>query len=144
MPLVAAGGLLTVPDAPAALFWTMTLWLVFRALTANGAGWWVAAGLAAGLATLSKYSALFLGPGLFLWLVSTPRGRASLRTPGPWIALAVAASLFALNVWWNETHHWASILKQFGRITPHRLAPRYLWNSSLLRFCWSIRCLPCF
>jgi hypothetical protein len=134
MPLVAAGGLLSVPDAPAALFWTMTLWLVFRALKGEGAGWWVAAGLAAGLATLSKYSALFLGPGVLLWLVSTPRGRASLLTPGPWVALTAAASLFALNVWWNETHDWASMLKQFGRITPHRLAPRYLVEFLLTEF----------
>jgi 4-amino-4-deoxy-L-arabinose transferase-like glycosyltransferase len=128
--LVAAGGFLAVPDSPAALFWLVSLWAAFRALRARSvswaAGWWLAAGAAAGLATLSKYSALFLGPGVLIWLTSTTAGRASLRTAGPWLALAVAAGLFALNVGWNASHHWLTFAKQFGRIAPHRLAPRYL------------------
>ena len=125
--LVAAGGFLAVPDSPAALFWALSLWSAFRALRSGpGVAWWLAAGAAAGLASLSKYSALFLGPGMFLWLISTTAGRASLRTPGPWLALAAAAALFALNLGWNATHAWLTFAKQFGRIAPHRLAPRYL------------------
>jgi hypothetical protein len=130
MLLVATGGFLAVPDSPAALFWALCLWTAFRALRSapgRGAlGWWLAAGAAAGLASLSKYSALFLGPGVFLWLATTTAGRASLRTPGPWLALAAAAALFALNIGWNAGHQWLTFAKQFGRIAPHRLAPRYL------------------
>ena len=130
MLLVAAGGFLAVPDSPAALFWALCLWTAFRALRlgpGRGAlGWWLAAGAAAGLASLSKYSALFLGPGLLLWLATTTAGRASLRTPGPWLALAAAVALFALNIGWNAAHHWLTFAKQFGRIAPQRLAPRYL------------------
>ncbi|HLZ84416.1 MAG TPA: glycosyltransferase family 39 protein [Caulobacteraceae bacterium] len=124
--LAAAGGFLAVPDSPAALFWAFCLWAAFRALGSGALAWWLAAGAAAGLASLSKYSALFLGPGMLLWLISTTRGRASLRTPGPWLALVVAAALFALNVGWNAAHQWLTFAKQFGRIAPHRLAPRYL------------------
>jgi hypothetical protein len=127
--LVAAGGLLAVPDSPAALFWVVSLWAAFRALAARpgpAAVWWLAAGTAAGLATLSKYSALFLGPGMLIWLTSTSAGRRSLRSPGPWLALVVAAGLFALNIGWNASHHWLTFAKQFGRITPRRFAPRYL------------------
>ena len=61
--LVACGGFLAVPDAPAALFWALTLWSVLKATRSGSIAWWLAAGAAAGLATLSKYSALFLGPG---------------------------------------------------------------------------------
>ncbi len=128
MLLVAAGGFLAVPDSPAALFWAFSLWAAFRGLR-GGSGavaWWLAAGAAAGLASLSKYSALFLGPGMLLWLVSTAPGRASLRTAGPWLALAAAAGLFALNLGWNATHQWLTFAKQFSRVAPHRLAPRYL------------------
>ena len=126
MPLVAAGGFLAVPDAPAALFWTLSLWAALKALDRRSLGWWSAAGAAAGLAVLSKYSALFLGPGLLIWLTWSPAGRASLRTLGPWLALLVAASLFGLNLRWNADHQWLTLIKQFGRIAPHRLAPRYL------------------
>jgi 4-amino-4-deoxy-L-arabinose transferase-like glycosyltransferase len=126
MLLVAAGGFLAIPDSPATMFWVLTLWSVTRALRAASIAWWLAAGLAAGLATLSKYSALFLGPGVLLWLALSRSGRASLRTPGPWLALCVAVAVFSLNVWWNAGHHWLTFTKQFGRITPHHLAPRYL------------------
>jgi 4-amino-4-deoxy-L-arabinose transferase-like glycosyltransferase len=128
--LAAAGGFLAVPDAPAALFWVVSLWAALRALRASpGSGavaWWLATGVAAGLATLSKYSALFLGPGMLVWLMSARAGQASLRTAGPWLALAAAAGLFTLNLGWNAEHGWLTFARQFGRIAPHRLAPRYL------------------
>jgi 4-amino-4-deoxy-L-arabinose transferase-like glycosyltransferase len=134
MPLIAAGGFLAVPDAPAALFWSLALWAAPRATRRAGPGadlagawrWWLAAGTAAGLAALSKYSALFLAPGMLLWLATTARGRTCLRTAGPWLALAMAASLFGLNVWWNAQHHWLTFAKQFGRIAPHGFSPRFL------------------
>ena len=124
--LVACGGFLAVPDAPAALFWCLTLWSVLRAERSDAVRWWVAAGAAAGLATLSKYSALFVGPGLLLWLSSSTDGRRRLLTPGPWLALVVAAGLFGVNVAWNAAHHWLTFAKQFGRVAPHGLTARYL------------------
>ena len=135
--LAAAGGFLAVPDAPAALFWSLSLWSVLRARRVEdpaAIAWWLAAGVAAGLATLSKYSALFLGPGVLIWLLASPVGRASLRAPGPWLALLVAAALFGLNIEWNATHHWLTFLKQFGRVAPHRWAPAYLAEFVLTEF----------
>ncbi|HEX4741182.1 MAG TPA: glycosyltransferase family 39 protein [Caulobacteraceae bacterium] len=124
--LVAAGGFLAVPDAPAALFWMLALCAAARASNGEGTAWWLGAGLAAGLASLSKYSSLFLAPGVFLWLAGTRPGRERLRTPGPWLALAIGAAVVSPNVVWNATHHWLTFAKQFGRVAPHRFAPRYL------------------
>lgn len=133
--LAAAGGFLATPDAPAALFWAVSLWAGLRAMRGRAAlGFWLAAGGAAGLASLSKYSALFLGPGVLLWLVLTPRGRQALRGPGPWLALALAAGLFGLNLAWNASHHWLTFAKQFGRIAPHHFAPRYLLEFLVTEF----------
>ncbi len=125
--LVAAGGMLAVPDAAASLFWLLCLWAAARAWQDRlGGGWWLAAGVAAGLAGLSKYSSLFLGPGMFLWLASTAEGRRRLASPGPWLALVAAAALFGLNIEWNATHRWLTFAKQFGRIAPHRFDPRFV------------------
>jgi 4-amino-4-deoxy-L-arabinose transferase-like glycosyltransferase len=124
--LIAAGGFLAVPDAPAALFWMLTLCAAARAWNRRSSAWWLAAGLAAGLASLSKYSSLFLAPGMFLWLAGSRAGRERLGTPGPWLALAAGAAVFAPNVIWNATHHWLTFSKQFGRIAPRRFEPRYL------------------
>ncbi|MGI9170819.1 MAG: glycosyltransferase family 39 protein [Caulobacteraceae bacterium] len=123
MPLIAAGGLLAIPDAPATLFWTASLCCAMRAARASSTRWWLAAGLMAGLAALSKYSALFLAPGILLWLAWTPQGRARLRQPGPWLAALLAVFLFSLNLAWNATHHWLTVAKQFGRVAPTGLAP---------------------
>jgi len=126
-PLVALGGLLAVPDAPAAFFWTISVWACLRASREELAlGWWALAGLTAGLAALSKYSALFLAPGVLLWLLWSPGGRARLRSGGPWLALAIAVCVFSVNIAWNADHGWATFYKQFGRIAPHRFASAYL------------------
>ena len=124
--LIAAGGFLAVPDAPASLFWLVCLCALHRAASHRSLAWWLLAGAAAGLAALSKYSALFLGPGVLLWLLTSREGRAALRTPGPWLALVIAAGVFAPNVVWNAGHHWLTFTKQFGRITPRRFQPASL------------------
>ncbi len=132
--LVACGAFLAVPDAPAALFWSLTLWCLLKAARSGRLGWWAAAGVAAGLATLSKYSALFLGPGVLLWLAISPDRRRMLPGPGPWLALILAAGLFGLNVAWNASHHWLTFEKQFGRVAPHGWSPRFLPELLITQF----------
>ncbi|HXQ15188.1 MAG TPA: glycosyltransferase family 39 protein [Caulobacteraceae bacterium] len=123
--LVGFAGGLAVPDAPNALFWIATLWCAWRAMQKSGA-WWLAAGVAAGLACLSKYSALFLAPGVLLWLALSVEGRRQLRTPWPWLAAVIAAAIFAPNVAWNAEHGWMTFAKQFGRARPDGFAPQFL------------------
>jgi len=122
---VGVGAILSIPDVPASLFWTAALWLMVRAVQED-ARWWLAAGVAAGLACLSKYSALFLAPGVILWLALTDEGRARLKSPWPWLAAVIALAIFSANVAWNAEHHWLTFARQFGRVSPGRFAPRYL------------------
>ncbi len=124
--LIGAGGILAIPDAASTPFWVLTLWALVRTEQSAPARWWLAAGAFAGLATISKYSALFLGPGVLLWLALRPRGLRVLLTPWPWLAGVIAAAVFATNVEWNAAHHWAAFAKQFGRVAPGRLAPQFL------------------
>jgi 4-amino-4-deoxy-L-arabinose transferase-like glycosyltransferase len=131
--LIGLGGALAVPDVPNALFWTLTLCAAFRAVRGHGA-WWLAAGAAAGLACLSKYSALFLAPGVLIWLLMTAEGRRSLRTPWPWLAAIVAVAVFAPNIVWNADHGWLTFDKQFGRVRAAGFAPAYLAKLILDQF----------
>jgi len=120
--LIGIGGVLAVPDAANTLFWVLAVWCAFRARSGSAA-WWLACGVAAGLACLSKYSALFLAPGLLLWLATSAEGRRQLRTPWPWVAAGVAATVFLPNVLWNAAHQWATFAKQFGRVQGAGFAP---------------------
>jgi hypothetical protein len=122
--LVGVAGGIAVPDVPNALFWAASLWCGLRALEGRGA-WWLAAGAAAGLACLSKYSALFLAPGLLTWLLLSAAGRRQLRTPWPWLGALVAVAVFAPNLVWNADHGWLTFAKQFGRLRPESFAPQF-------------------
>lgn len=131
---VALGGLLAVPDAPNSFFWIATLWTLALIREGRSSGWWVAAGFAAGLACLSKYSALFLAPGVVLWLAADPARRKELARPYAWIAAAVALAVFAANVAWNASHGWVTFAKQFGRAGATGLHLNYLPEFLLTQF----------
>jgi len=123
---VGVGGLLATPDTPACFFWTLTLWCLARACAGRNGLWWLAAGFSAGLSCLSKYSGLFLAPGVLLWLLVTPGGLAQLKRPWPWLAALLAAAVFAPNVLWNAAHGWMTFDKQFGRVAADALRPERL------------------
>jgi len=118
--LAGFGGQLIVPDGPSTLFWSLTLFSLLRA-RCGPPGWWLAAGVSAGLAVLSKYSALFIAPGCVLWLASSAEGRRRFLSPWPWLCAACAVGIASTNVLWNAAHHWVSFEKQFGRAAPDRL-----------------------
>lgn len=129
--LIGAGGMLAIPDAPTLLFWTATLWALARAtrvgaLPSASAVWWGLAGLSAGLAVLSKYSALFLAPGVILWLCLTAENRRHLSTPGPWFAAIVALAIIAPHFLWNAANGWVSVVKQFSRLGVQAFEPTHL------------------
>ncbi len=113
--MLGVGSVTMTPDTPLLFFWTLALAAVLRAVAGGRGAWWLAAGLAIGLALDSKYTALLTAAGLAGWLLATRAGRSWLRTPGPWLGalLALAAVLPVLA--WNATHGWASLLKQGGR-----------------------------
>ncbi|MBN9220343.1 MAG: glycosyltransferase family 39 protein [Mesorhizobium sp.] len=78
---------------------------------------WCAAGVALGLALMSKYQAgLFCISALLVLLLTKP-GRDQLRTPGPWVAAAIAALGLLPVILWNMEHGWISLAFQSGRGT---------------------------
>ena len=86
-------------------------------------GFWLGVGACAGLALLSKYSAILTGAGAALFLLSGRAERRWLRQPGPWVAATIALVLFAPVIVWNAQHGWASFAFQGGRAEGLRLRP---------------------
>jgi 4-amino-4-deoxy-L-arabinose transferase-like glycosyltransferase len=84
---------------------------------------WIAAGIAGGLALLSKYTGVFVWFGLALFLVTARPYRHYWSTVRPWLAGAIGAAVFAPVVAWNAQHHWASFAFQFGRAAPRGFRP---------------------
>jgi hypothetical protein len=111
-----------VPDAPllpALLGCAYALSRVFFDAGARRA-WWLAAGLCAGLAMLSKYHGVFLFAGAGLFVVASRPQRFWLATPWPYAAGLVALLAFSPVLAWNAENHWVSFLFQGGRSgAPH-------------------------
>jgi 4-amino-4-deoxy-L-arabinose transferase-like glycosyltransferase len=106
-----AAGTFALPDGPLLFFWLLTLDRLVVALRApDRPGPWAGVGLAWGGALLSKYHAVFLPAGFLLFLGMERRARPVLRTPGPYLALALGGLLFAGALADNGHETWIGLL----------------------------------
>ena len=124
--LIGIGGLLMTPDAPVVLFWGLALWAVVEWRARSDARWFLAVGLFAGLGLLSKYSMLFFGAGLVLWLAVERSRWSAFASPYLWVGGAIAIVLATPVVIWNANHEWVSFAKQFGRAAADEFTFRYI------------------
>jgi Dolichyl-phosphate-mannose-protein mannosyltransferase len=92
--------------------WVGTIWAVWRASISSLGRWWLLAGVFAGLGLLGKYSAVLLLPVVLLYLAMSATQRHWLRRPQPYLAMLIAAAMFAPVVLWNAEHDWASFAFQ--------------------------------
>jgi 4-amino-4-deoxy-L-arabinose transferase-like glycosyltransferase len=121
--LIGVGGFLATPDAPAVMFWSLTI-LAFGLVAGTGRGdWWPAVGLSAGLAVSSKLTALFLGPGLLLALVAVRALRRWLTSPWTYAGALVAILVLIPLLAWNLDHGWVTLASQFRRVTVEAFRP---------------------
>ena len=116
-PATAAGLILATPDAPLIAATALALYAVVRALehpprTPASFAWWIAAGVALGLALCSKYTPVVPAAAVCIALSSRADLRPRLREPGPWVASLLAAILFLPVVLWNSRHGWVSFYFQ--------------------------------
>jgi hypothetical protein len=72
-------------------------------------------GAAVGAALLSKYTALFFGPAILIWLIAVPKLRRWLISPWPVAGAVVSLAMFWPVIHWNADHQWVSFIKQLGR-----------------------------
>ena len=81
--MAAVGTMIVTPDAPLLVASSFVLFCLAKVLESGRGAWWLAVGAAVGAALLSKYTALFFGPAILIWLASVPGLRRWLISPGP-------------------------------------------------------------
>lgn len=104
IPVFSIGGILCFPDAPFIFFWMLAMWGLWHARDRRGLWWWIAAGAAAGLAGLSKLTAIFLAISAAGYLLWGERDRRWWRRGPPYVAAALAVALVLPVLQWNAAH----------------------------------------
>ncbi|MBB1093718.1 glycosyltransferase family 39 protein [Rhodopseudomonas palustris] len=124
--MVSIGTVIVTPDAPLLAASAFVLYALAQVLSSGKGAWWLAVGVAVGAGLLSKYTALFFGPAILIWLLWVPEQRRWLLSPWPYLGGLIAFAMFSPVVLWNADHQWISFVKQFGRAKVEGFNPGYL------------------
>jgi hypothetical protein len=120
--MMTVTGALALPDAPHLCLYALASWLVVRATGPL----WVAAGLAWGLAMLTKYSSALLGPSVLAIALFDPAMRTELRRRWPYLGALAALLVFLPCLSWNVAHDFVSFRFQAGHAFEGRQFGRHL------------------
>jgi 4-amino-4-deoxy-L-arabinose transferase-like glycosyltransferase len=113
--MAAVGTLIVTPDSPLLVASSFVLFALAKVLESGRGAWWLAVGAAVGLALLSKYTAMFFGPAIVIWLICVPKLRRWFLSPWLYLGGLAALAVFSPVILWNADHHWVSFIKQLGR-----------------------------
>ena len=134
------------------LCFAATVWCAMHASRARRGAlpWWLATGLAAGAASLSKYQALVPLAGLMLALVGSGRLTRSVQWGGVLLAVGAMAAVCAPHVAWVAQHEFSTLRyasealeaagprERIGFIVSFAANQARLWSPALLAMalCW--------
>lgn len=96
-------------------FWVAVCWLLWRATQTNRLGWWIALGLVAGFSLYAKFSMGLIMLFGAVWLFAEPKARQTLRTRGPWVAMAIIAVFSAMILYNLAQLHFLPLTYADGR-----------------------------
>jgi hypothetical protein len=114
-PAIAITTTIATPDAPSTLFWVLAVWAMAEFTRSRNANWWLAVGAFAGMGLLSKYTYVFLGAGIVLYLVSSRERLTWLKLWQLWAGGILAGAMFAPVAWIDWTRNWQSFRFQLRR-----------------------------
>ena len=126
MLMASVGTTVVTPDAPLMVASSFVLYFLAKVWQTGRGAWWLAVGTAVGAALLSKYTALFFGAQILLWLLLVKDQRRWLASPWPYLGGIVAFAIFSPVILWNADHQWVSFIKQLGRARVEGLTLKYL------------------
>jgi 4-amino-4-deoxy-L-arabinose transferase-like glycosyltransferase len=123
------------PDVALIPFALAMIWALLRLVESDDGRWWLAAGVFAGCALLSKFTAAMLLPAVAAFMLVPDWRRRWLSSRYPWLAALIAVALFSPVVIWNAQHDWASFKFQFVRAAAtHELSLRTVGDFFGLQF----------
>ncbi len=130
--MVSVLSLVSTPDTPLILFWTISLLMFYIAIFKGKTYYWIWTGIFMGLAFDSKYTALFLPLGMVLFLLLSREHRKYLFTFWPWVSLIFFLITLSPVIIWNVQHDFASFRFQgsqrMSTVSEFHLQPKYFFG----------------
>jgi 4-amino-4-deoxy-L-arabinose transferase-like glycosyltransferase len=106
--MVTILSLVSTPDTPLILFWTLSLLSLYQAVFLEKKIYWLWSGLLMGLAFDSKYTAVLLPFGLILFVLLSNRYRRLIFSGWLWSSLVLFILTSLPVIIWNVQNHFAS------------------------------------
>src|SRR3954453_20131667 len=123
------------PDVALIPFAVAMVWALVRLVESDDARCWLAAGMFAGLALLSKFTAAMLMPAVLAFMLIPHWRRRWWSSPYPWAAALIALAVFSPVLIWNAQHDWASFRFQSVRaLATHEVSLRTVADFFGLQF----------
>jgi undecaprenyl-diphosphatase len=126
-PLFAVYGIVMTIDSPFIFFWTLSLYLFWKAVKnppsppfikggKGGIKVWLFLGLTIGLGLLTKYTMAFFYVCAFLFIVSYKEQRFWLKKKEPYLAFVLSLLVFSPVIIWNANHDWVTVRHTVGQV----------------------------
>lgn len=104
--LVHAGFIITTPDSPLILFWTLSLYYAYKAIFLNSRIDYILAGIVLGMMMLSKYTSILFIVSLILFLAI--KRRDVFKNINFYISAFISIIIVSPMLLWNYQHDWIS------------------------------------
>ena len=114
VPIFAGNSFLMTPDTCLIPAWAFAIYFAWKGCRQGECwGWWLAAGAAAGMGMLAKYTMVLFYVALILVWVASPGNRRRIFL-GTIIAGSVSLLFFLPVIWWNQQNGWVSFAHQLN------------------------------
>ncbi|MBU0632687.1 glycosyltransferase family 39 protein [bacterium] len=107
-----AGYIITTPDSPLILFWSLSLYYTYRAIFIGDKKDFILTGLFLGLLMLSKYTAILYIAGVVIFMAL--KRRDLFLNPYMYTAALIASIVVSPMLLWNYQHDWISFTFQLN------------------------------
>lgn|GEM_PF-1135036 len=122
IPYFAIDSTMATPNAPLILFWSLYMYLAYKALKTGSRVLWILSGVALGLSLQSKLMALFLPFSFVLFLLISKEHRRQLLKPDFYLSLLAALVVVSPFLIWNYFHNWENL--GFQLVERHQFPPK--------------------
>jgi 4-amino-4-deoxy-L-arabinose transferase-like glycosyltransferase len=106
--MVTILSLVSTPDVPLLLCWTLSLLCLYKAIFQSKQVWWILAGICMGLTFDSKYTGLLVPAGVILFLILSNKYRRLFLSSQSWLAVLFFGMTISPVIIWNVRNNFAS------------------------------------